>query len=137
MTHITDTGASNTVPVEAIELLELSEEEQRLRLQLERVVERSFYEAGKALKLLRDQKLYRSSHKTFEEYCKDRFEYNRRQPYHLIEAAAVVDNLSEECAPMVHILPTSERQVRPLTGLEPLQQREAWQMSVEEAGGKS
>ena len=63
MTQITDTGADHkVVPVEVIEPLGLSEEEQRLRLHLERVVERSFYEAGKALKQLRDQKLYRSSY---------------------------------------------------------------------------
>ncbi|MBR8832503.1 MAG: hypothetical protein DSM106950_00270 [Stigonema ocellatum SAG 48.90 = DSM 106950] len=138
MTQITDTGAGNkVVPVEVIEPLELSEEEQRLRLHLERVVERSFYEAGKALKQLRDQKLYRSSHKTFEEYCKDRFGYSsRRQPDLLIEAAAIVDNLSEKCDPMDLILPTNERQVRPLTKLEPESQSEAWQLSVEEAGGK-
>ncbi len=35
----------------------------------------------------------------------------------------------------VQILPTSERQVRPLTKLEPDQQREAWFKSVQEAGG--
>ena len=72
MTQITDTGTGKTVPVKAIEVLELSEEEQRLRLHLERVVERSFYEAGIALKQLRDRKLYRSSHSTFDLYCRDR-----------------------------------------------------------------
>ena len=34
------------------------------------------------------------------------------------------------------ILPTSERQVSPLTKLEPDQQREAWAKAVEQAGGK-
>jgi hypothetical protein len=34
------------------------------------------------------------------------------------------------------ILPTNERQVRPLTKLEPQQQQEVWQQAVEEAGGK-
>ncbi|TAF05725.1 MAG: hypothetical protein EAZ76_18850, partial [Nostocales cyanobacterium] len=34
------------------------------------------------------------------------------------------------------ILPTSERQVRPLVSLEPEQQRLAWQQAVEQAGGK-
>ena len=34
------------------------------------------------------------------------------------------------------ILPSSERQVRPLTKLEPEQQREAWTKAVESAGGK-
>ncbi len=34
------------------------------------------------------------------------------------------------------ILPTSERQVRPMTKLEPHQQQEAWVKAVEQAGGK-
>ena len=135
MTQITDTGASNTVPVEAIELLELSEEEQRLRLHLERIVERSFYEAGIALKQLRDKKLYRSSHKTFEEYCRDRFGYNRSRSYQFIDAATVVDNL-QKCPQIVDIFPTAESQIRPLVPLEPDLQQEAWQLSVESACGK-
>jgi len=116
---------------------ELTSEEQTDRLHLERIIERSFYEAGIALKQLRDRRLYRSTHKTFDEYCQDRFGYSsRRQPYLLIEAAAIVDNLKDECDPMDHILPINERQVRPLTKLEPDEQRQAWQMAVEKAGNK-
>ncbi|WP_208346462.1 hypothetical protein, partial [Aetokthonos hydrillicola] len=70
-------------------------------------------------------------------YCQERFGYStHRQPYLLIQAAAVVDNLLDECDPMDHILPTKERQVRPLTKPQPDTQREAWQMAVEEAGKK-
>jgi hypothetical protein len=53
-----------------------------------------------------------------------------------MDAAVVFDNLAEKCDPMDHILPTNERQVRPLTKLEPQQQQEVWQAAVEEAGGK-
>ncbi|WP_242054704.1 hypothetical protein [Nostoc sp. FACHB-190] len=94
-------------------------------MHLERRVERAFFEAGKALMELRDRRLYRSTHTTFEEYCKDRFGYNRSRSYQLIDAAAVVD-----------ILPTAEGQVRPLAKLEPQEQQEAWQTAVEETGGK-
>jgi len=135
MTQITDTGTGKTVPVKAIEVLELSEEEQRLRHHLERVVERSFYEAGIALKQLRDRKLYRSSHSTFDLYCRDRFGYNRSRSYQFIDAANVVDNL-QKCPQIVDIFPTAESQVRPLVPLEPDLQQEAWQLSVEEASGK-
>ncbi|AUB44680.1 Site-specific DNA-cytosine methylase (plasmid) [Nostoc flagelliforme CCNUN1] len=62
-----------TITVTAAEVEELSETEQRDRLHLERRVERAFFEAGKALAELRDRRLYRSTHSTFEEYCKDRF----------------------------------------------------------------
>ncbi len=85
---------------------------------------------------LRDRRLYRSTHRTFEEYCRDRFGHSRRQSYLLMDAAVVFDNLAEKCDPMDHILPTNERQVRPLTKLEPQQQQEVWQAAVEEAGGK-
>ncbi|BAZ18855.1 hypothetical protein NIES4071_107400 (plasmid) [Calothrix sp. NIES-4071] len=115
---------------------ELTPEEECERLLLERKIERAFYEAGKALRKLRDKRLYRSTHKTFEEYCVQRFGYNRRQPYLLIEASQVVDNLSTECDPMDHILPTNERQVRALSKLEPRTQRQCWEQAVEEAGGK-
>jgi hypothetical protein len=115
---------------------ELTEEELAERLHLERKVERAFYEAGTALRELRDRRLYRSTHKTFEDYCRDRFGFNRRHPYLLIEAAGVVDNLLAKCDPMDHILPANERQVRPLTRLEPERQVEVWQAAVEEASGK-
>ena len=59
----------------------LSQEEFRLRLHLEGKVERAFYEAGKALRELRDRQLYRSTHQTFEEYCRERFGFERRHSY--------------------------------------------------------
>ena len=141
-----------SVSVKVIETEELTPDEERERLYLERKVERAFYEAGKALQSLRDRRLYRSTHKTFEEYCRDRFGFERRHPYRLIDAADVVDNLTQMC-PIgtqtevksnhnqmcpngLQILPTSERQVRPLKPLEPFQQREVWQQAVETAGGK-
>ncbi|BAZ02762.1 hypothetical protein NIES37_67750 [Tolypothrix tenuis PCC 7101] len=124
-----------TIDVPAVEVPELTPEEQSDRLHLERKVERAFFEAGKALAELRDRRLYRSTHRTFEEYCKDRFGYNRSRSYQLIDAAIVVDNLTE-CPQIVDILPTAEGQIRPLTKLEPQQQQEVWQQAVEEAGSK-
>jgi hypothetical protein len=123
---------------------ELTPEEQSERLYLERRVERAFYEAGKALMELRDRRLYRSTHKTFEEYCRDRFGYTRMAASYKIAAATVIDNLTtnglqneEMSTNGLQILPTSERQVRPLSKLEPSQQLDVWQTAVEEAGGKA
>ncbi len=139
---------------------ELTDDEARDRLFLERKVERAFYEAGKALQELRDRRLYRSSHANFESYCLERFGFKRRHPYRLIDAAQVFDNLiemcpnwtqnenvsevesheaSEElqmCPNWTQILPTTEYQIRPLTCLDPEQQAEAWTQAVENAGGK-
>ncbi|WP_341528423.1 hypothetical protein WKK05_03470 [Nostoc sp. UHCC 0302] len=121
---IEENPALATITVTAVEVPELTEDEQRDRLHLERKVERAVFEAGKALMELRDRRLYRSTHKTFEEYCRERFGFSSRQPYLLIDAAVVFDNLMAKCDPLDHILPTSERQVRPLTKLEPPQQQE-------------
>ncbi|WP_414544797.1 hypothetical protein [Nostoc sp. CCY0012] len=129
-----------------VEVDELTPSEQSDRLYLERRVERAFYEAGKALCELRDRRLYRSTHKTFEEYCRVRFGHSRQKSNYLIAAADVFDNLTTNCCQNLsesdlttnglQILPTSEGQVRPLTKLEPSQQQEVWQAAVEEAGGK-
>lgn len=113
-------------------------------------MQKAVFEAGKALAQLRDRRLYRSTHSTFEEYCKDRFGFQRRHPYRLIEASAVFDNLMKMCPnwtqneddpDTVHskqrqTLPTAEGQVRPMTKLEPQEQQEVWLTAVEVAGGK-
>jgi hypothetical protein len=128
--------ASAIIDIAAVEVPELTEQEQSDRLHLERRVERAFFEAGKALTELRDRRLYRSTHKTFEDYCRERFGFSRRQPYHLIEAAVIFDNLVEKCERSVHILPTNEWQIRPLSKLDPDIQPEAWEQAVESAKGK-
>ncbi|AUB43302.1 Site-specific DNA-cytosine methylase (plasmid) [Nostoc flagelliforme CCNUN1] len=85
--------ASVTIEVTAVEIPELTEQEISDRLHLERRVERAFFEAGKALMELRDRRLYRSTHKTFEEYCRDRFSYTYRHVNYLIAASLIVENI--------------------------------------------
>jgi len=53
-----------------------------------------FVEVGRALTEIRDSKLYRVSHKTFEAYCKDRWEIGRSRAYDLIDQAKVTETLS-------------------------------------------
>ena len=62
-----------TVDVEVVEADSdlLSEAEQQLRSQLEQAVEQAFWVAGRALQILRNQRLYRSTHGTFESDCHD------------------------------------------------------------------
>ncbi len=92
----------------------------------------TFYEVGKALSLIREGRLYRASHATFEEYCEKRWEMSRAYAYRTIGAADVVESLS----PIGDIpLPRNEAQARPLTSLEPEQRQEAWQKAVEESSG--
>ena len=129
-------ASSKSSELAVLPIAPLTAEEEGDRLHLERKVERAFYEAGMALMELRDRRLYRSTHATFEDYCRDRFNYTRRRPYQMIEAALIYDNLIEKCAKILHILPTKEGQVQPLSQLELDDQPEAWISAVEEAGGK-
>ncbi|MBG1268470.1 hypothetical protein [Nostoc sp. WHI] len=132
--------ASVTITVTAVEVTELSEEEQSLRLHLERRVERAFLEAGQALMELRDRRLYRSTHRTFEEYCRERFNYSRDAAYLKISATVVYENL-QKFLPTIGRqipMPTNERQLRFLAKaeLEPSVQADVWQQAVEQAGNK-
>ncbi len=126
--------------VEVIELAHLSVEEERERLHLERKVERAFYEAGMALKELRDRRLYRSTHRTFEEYCRERFGYGRDAAYLKIVAAEVYENLNEIMPTNCRLLPlpTNENQLRYIAKarLKPEIQLEVWRTAVELAEGK-
>lgn len=86
---------------------------------------KTFNEVGNALLAIRDGKLYREAYKTFEDYCRERWSLGERRAYQFMDAARVVNNLKVE--PMVQ-LPDSERQARPLTELEPEQQRVVWEV---------
>jgi hypothetical protein len=129
-------ASSTSSKLAVLPIAPLTTEEEGDRLHLERKVERAFYEAGMALMQLRDRRLYRTTHATFEDYCRDRFNYTRRRPYQLIEAAIVYDHLIDKCAKFLHILPTKESQAQPLSQLDPQEQPLAWEIAVEEAGGK-
>ena len=132
--HSPSTSQDNVV--ELFTPSQLTSTEQQQRHQLEQQVESAFYLAGMALQQLRDLRLYRSTHRSFQEYCQERFEYTRRRSYQLIDAARVVDNLRSQSEQIVHIFPTKEAQVRPLSALPPSQQVEAWQQAVSHGGGK-
>lgn len=116
----------------------LSEEEQQRLVQLEQDISQAFYVAGAALKEIRDRRLYRQDFTSFEEYCQSRFTLTRRSVDYLIAASLVVNNFLRTNGSQVlsFVLPTSERQVRPLAKLEPQKQVEVWHKAVEVAGGK-
>jgi len=111
---------------------------------------RAFYEVGAALMRIRDGRLYRGTHETFEKYCRERWEISRPRAYELVESSKVVENLSaiadkkpsesestdtkvsERTQPMDAeiILPQNEAQARPLSRLPAELQREVWQKAV-------
>lgn len=84
---------------------------------------RCFYKVGKALREIRNERLYRELlFDSFEQYVKKRWEMGKSHAYRLIEASRVIDNLS----PIGDVLPENEAQLRPLGKLEPADQRKLW-----------
>lgn len=110
----------------------LSFEERQERDALEQTVVQAFYIAGQSLNALRDKRLYRETHPTFETYIRDRFDFTRAAAYYLIDAFQVVENLKcQQIVDICKVLPTKESQCRPLAKLSPEKQREAWNKAVE------
>jgi hypothetical protein len=110
------------------EQIELSQLETCMQRGLE-----AFYQAGQALRQIRDKRLYRHNHDTFEDYCLARWKLTRPRAYQLMEASQVVENLST----FVDKLPAiKESQTRPLQRIEPELQAEAWQAAQAIAHGK-
>lgn len=94
---------------------------------LEAVIQRglsNFVEVGKALVEIRDGKLYRESHATFEDYCRDKWNMAQQSATRFMRAAETVTVLKSE---PIGSLPLTESQARPLTALEPEARREAWE----------
>ena len=93
----------------------------------------TYVQVGLAFATIRDRRLYRNEFTTFEEYCRNRWEYGRRYVDQLIAGAQVFTYLRASGSQM----PEHERQVRPLIALAPEQARMAWNKAVERAGGKT
>jgi hypothetical protein len=90
---------------------------------------KTFVLVGHALLTIRDRRLYRGAYSTFEDYCRQRWDLSRPYAYQLMEASAVVENVSA----VADIAPANEAQARPLTTLPAEQQREVWQEVVDTA----
>jgi hypothetical protein len=89
----------------------------------------TFIEVGQALMIIRDKRLYRSEFSTFDDYCRDMWGMAKSTAYQYIEASNVVENVRHGG----QILPSTERQARPLTALQPEVQRQAWAEVVQQS----
>ena len=88
---------------------------------------------GIALQTIKERKLYREGFKTFEDYCRAKWAMGRTYAHYLVNGSQVAANLFTR----VNILqPINEKQIRPLTVLEPEQQCEVWEEAVRSADGK-
>lgn len=117
----------------ATELEPLKATEKKTLVACENTIERgmkSFIEVGNALSDIRDARLYRESHGTFESYCKDRWGFTRMRASQLITSAEAAENVK-------HVLqsddaPANERQAHELASLdEPEDQAAAWERANE------
>lgn len=133
----------------------LTPDEQTELERCEAVVRRSlllFIEVGEALLSIQQKHLYRATHgDNFDGYLHDRFDLSSRRVRQLTAGVKVVQNLlppsvaEPGSATLVErvkiatkagvVLPTSERQTRPLASKSPEVQVEKWNESVEVAGG--
>lgn len=83
---------------EPIDLSPLDSTEQAQLIACEKIIEKgynTFIEVGNALFEIRNNKLYREKHSTFEEYCKGKWQIKRQRAYELMEAATIVNGLTE------------------------------------------
>ena len=107
-------------------MVQRSELSDRRLAHLEAVIQeyrQDFYAVGKALNEIRDGRHYQKlCFKTFERYVNVRWDMSKSQAYRLIEAFAVIVNLS----PIGDVLPKNEAQARPLTRLDAHSQRKVW-----------
>ena len=74
---------------------------------------RGYVEAGEALRTIRDERLYRETHGTFEDYCRERWGWTDAQSNRLILASGVTHQLVSLGSPA----PANEAQARELVGL--------------------
>lgn len=89
----------------------------------------TFVEVGQALLEIRENKLYRIEYKTFEEYCQDKWHFTRMRVSQLINASLTIKNVNPGLQ-----MPKNEKEVRPLTPLEPEIQNAVWQETIEKHG---
>lgn len=74
-----------------------------------------FVSVGVALETIRGEGLFKATHKTFEEYYKDKFELTKPSAYRYIESARVYKLIEKGQPQFKYGLPLYESQIRPLT----------------------
>ena len=113
-------STSHELRTPAFESLNIEESQKRSRL-IEQVGN-AFYLSGIALLQLKEERLYRSTHLSFDEFCQDIFGFSSDYAYLKIAAAKVYQNLIDNLPPSlgkptngrqtISILPTRQRQLR-------------------------
>ena len=91
-----------------------------------------FYKIGEALAAIRDRRLYRETHGTFEEFCRAEWGFNASRARQLMIAAETVTNVTAAGLPA----PANEGQARELARVPEEQRAEVWQKVVDITDGQ-
>ncbi|MCK5097442.1 MAG: hypothetical protein KAR45_05030 [Desulfobacteraceae bacterium] len=119
---------------------ELTDTEQVRLQECEQVIKKgfnTFIEVGEALAEIRDNRLYRETHKEFKKYFKDVWDLSESYAYRQIDGAQTVKFLKTKTRQLASFpkenlpLPINEAQTRPLTRLKPDDQVKAWGVVVD------
>jgi hypothetical protein len=134
---ISSAGTSSTA-----ESVALSATETARLTELEAVVRRglsTFIEVGTALMEIRDGRLYRASHDTFDHYCRDRWSMSGRRANQLALAADIAREIGQtRCEDgqdlrTIVLKPDNEGQARELAKVPPDDRAATWKEAVETA----
>ena len=113
----------------------LTESESLQRTDLIGIVHRgqqTFIEVGSALRLLRDKRLYRDTHDTFEAFVQDEWGWTRQHANRHIEAAEVVGSLVS-----IDTKPSNVGQTRELAKVPKEDRAKVWDEAVKTAPVKN
>lgn len=88
---------------------------------------KTFIDVGQALAEIRDSRLYKGSHETFEAYCQERWGFTDRRARQIMEAA--------EIGTMVPV--ENERQARALASVPESERADVLREAAERANGKA
>jgi hypothetical protein len=115
----------------------LSDLESRMLENYETIIEQgeqTLIEVGQALAAINKARLYRAEYTSFEEYCREKWNFGRKRGYELMRAGEMAQELS---ASGLHLESTTERHLRAVAKLKNTKQRvEAFNRARELAGKK-
>ena len=112
----------------------ISMEESADLVRLERTIKAgldTFLEVGNALAEIRDRKLYRVEHKTFEDYCRKRWNFSANYARRLMFAAEIVEMVPIGTKSLI----TTESQARELSKVAPERRAEVVAAAAKSTNG--
>ena len=105
----------------------------------EAVIERglqTFVEVGLALATIRDSRLYRQTHGTFEDYCRERWDFSKRHVNRLIQGAGAVAEIEDGTNWSHPQTPQNEAQAREVARAPEGERAKVWAEAQRRSGSE-